>query len=77
MCDCRCVGLGVHEQALEHLLTALSLQNGRGAGPGASTIWEVVRTTVEHMKRPDLAELVFKRDLGALASSLGLQLDLH
>jgi len=65
-----CIHLRRYDEAAAHLLDALSLQETEAAqsdssarGVTSSALWDSLRTTCNHLQRPDLASLCDKRDL--------------
>eukprot|EP00732_Lithocolla_globosa_P001426 Lithocolla_globosa_v1_NODE_706_length_3411_cov_5.489425.p1 type:complete len:665 gc:universal NODE_706_length_3411_cov_5.489425:2131-137(-) len=70
-----CINLGAHQQAAEHLLTALSLQNSplsdsvaalnqsAGRRQMSACIWQTLRMTLHMLQRSDLTHLCDKEDL--------------
>ncbi|WFD07294.1 WD40 repeat-like protein [Malassezia vespertilionis] len=67
-----CLNLKRYQEAAEHALTALTLQHASeeelsGGERGQNTsVWEILRVSLELMQRPDLARLASARDLNAI-----------
>jgi len=68
-----CMNLKRYDEAAQHILDALALQNSDGVqrsmtlnekrGVVSSTLWDNLRTTCLHMQRPDLVALCDSKDL--------------
>ena len=64
-----CLNLKMYTEAAEHAYTALTLQQASGddvPGPPNHSLWEILRVSLELMRRPDLATLCLARDLNQI-----------
>ena len=64
-----CLNLKMYAEAAEHAYTALTLQQASGddvPGPPNHSLWEILRVSLELMRRPDLATLCLARDLNQI-----------
>ncbi|KAG2119923.1 uncharacterized protein F5147DRAFT_665963 [Suillus discolor] len=52
-----CLNIGAHEEAAEHFLSALSMQETTGGGQTSDQLWLTLRRAFISMERNDLAEL--------------------
>ncbi|KAJ3495339.1 hypothetical protein NLJ89_g10641 [Agrocybe chaxingu] len=69
-----CINLRRYEEAAQHILDALVLQDNDGLGDDASSnekrgdistaLWDTLKTTCLHMQRADLATFCDLKDLG-------------
>lgn len=64
-----CLNLKMYTEAAEHAYTALTLQQASDddvPGPQNHSLWEILRVSLELMRRPDLASLCLARDLNQI-----------
>ncbi|KAK2464245.1 hypothetical protein APHAL10511_003702 [Amanita phalloides] len=69
-----CINLRRYEEAVQHILDALILQEndgsmGQNRGVTSSTLWDSLKTACMHMRRADLSTLCDKRDLDGFRST--------
>ncbi|KAL1942042.1 hypothetical protein VTO73DRAFT_6572 [Trametes versicolor] len=51
-----CLNIGAHQEAIEHFLSALAMQESSG-GAKSEQLWTTLRRAFQAMNRPDLAEM--------------------
>ncbi|EGO00115.1 hypothetical protein SERLA73DRAFT_180560 [Serpula lacrymans var. lacrymans S7.3] len=52
-----CLNIGAHQEAAEHFLSALAMQEATGGGQTSDQLWFTLRRTFLSMDRTDLAEI--------------------